>query len=174
LQEAQYKRTSRSAAEAALVDYMNGNWVDEMGDEPPADEDGLARHFEDCPGMVRDNGGRVVSLPLTTSGIFVFQKADEAPFIVGPAQLTFPQHESSPSVRPKDFQVFGVPRSVPTDLGGPIFHVRLRHPRTSRAIVTVPKTAVNEDHLAARWKDQIGAARQIPPVETIPKASGMQ
>jgi hypothetical protein len=39
---------TREAAQAQLLDYVRENWDDQMGDEPPEDEDELVEQYFDC------------------------------------------------------------------------------------------------------------------------------
>lgn len=54
-----------------------------------------------------------------------------------------------------------IPEPVSQDLLGPVVTIGLWRTRAPRAIVTVPKTTVNENHLPPCDKGQIGRAGQV-------------
>ncbi len=60
----------------------------------------------------------------------------------------------------------GVPRHVAVKLGVPIVGIGLRPTCATPTIVLVPEAAMDEHNRSPAWKGQVGAARQIAPVQS--------
>jgi hypothetical protein len=60
--------------------------------------------------------------------------------------------------------VHGVAFHVRSELGEPVFGAGLRHDISTFAVVTMPKTAVDEHDLSPPRENQVRSARQIPGV----------
>jgi len=74
--------------------------------------------------------------------------------------LAFPDNKTLPATYFERFNIPSIPRLVPFKLRQPIFPIRLRNMRCI-AVVGMPETPVNENHLPARRKNQIRLSREI-------------
>lgn len=84
--------------------------------------------------------------------------------------LTFPHHKIFP---PKNCQapfVEGVSLFVPFQLRQPVGLARLGDVSARAIAMKMPKTSIDEYHLAERTKDEIGFAGQVRGVETVTAA----
>lgn len=82
-------------------------------------------------------------------------------------QLTLPKHQHGPASLTKRFDVTSVPTSRALDLSSPVFHTSFWFTGTSRTIMTVPKTSIDEDRPFFTDPCDVGISRDIAPVKPI-------
>lgn len=73
-------------------------------------------------------------------------------------KLTFPDDKHAPSKATKIVHHPPIATTIPQNFVDPIDRIRLWDAPATRTRVAVPKTAMDEDDLAPRWKDNIGRA----------------
>jgi hypothetical protein len=88
------------------------------------------------------------------------------------ACLAFPDNKTLPATYFERFNIPSIPHLVPFKLRHPIFPIRFRNMR-GLAIVGMPKAPVNENHLPARSKNQIGFSREIFSMQPEPVPQGV-
>ena len=82
-------------------------------------------------------------------------------------QLTFPDHDHVPSGFPQNAVILLVACLVGADFVFPEFDIRFRHDEFVAAVVTVPETAVDEDHGAVFPQNDVGSAGDVLHVQAV-------
>ena len=88
-------------------------------------------------------------------------------FDQGRFQLAFPDHDHVPAGFPQNAVILLVAFLVGTDLVLPEFDIRFRHDEFAAAVVSVPETAVDEDHGAVFPQNDVGSAGDVLHVEAV-------
>ena len=168
----------QSNASSTVPMGPQGAWQDS---NPAARKDQYFLDVGDRPDPVRDLSNRLDGAHMTLSPLAAHQPLFPIPFQkrtnllsdIGTAlNFAFPQDEHVPAGFRKVGQVFRFARSVPFQLRNPVIAVGLGKARglAGGVGVLVPETAVNENHLPTARKHEVGAARQVMPVQTVPVA----
>lgn len=98
---------------------------------------------------------------------------NSSPDTLNVGKLAFPDHARLPSTR---FQCRGILRVsllVPQELRSPIPSIRSRYMCSFAARMHVPETAMNEDDLTSRRKNQVRLSRKVFPVQPVTIAHPM-
>ena len=82
-------------------------------------------------------------------------------------QSAFPNDQRAPPLTTKKLANFGVAGPIAGEFGEPELFVRGGSRSTARALMAVPKAAVNEDDLAPAGEYQVGTAGNVAAVEPI-------
>ncbi len=105
----------------------------------------------------------------------VLSKKVRSFFLIRSALLRFtlPDYFDLPSCSSQAGNVFDVPLTIICQFGKPEAKPRLRQPCKRAARMAMPKTAVNEDHLAQSRKHQVGLARKARVMQPIPVSASV-
>ncbi len=87
-------------------------------------------------------------------------------------EFAFEDDEGAPALRRIGGKRSLVPRPVAGDLGAPIGRVGLGRPRAARAIMSMPKAAMDENRKFAGGVDDVRLSRQIAAMKSVARAIG--
>lgn len=112
--------------------------------------------------MVRQHRGRVKRLGQSRQELL--QKQEK---LVWPSDVTLPNDETVPSCGREGIPRGGIPGAVSGKLRQPVFLAALRHARATAALVLVPETAMDEDHLPAPREHDVRLAGQVAMMKPV-------
>ena len=107
---------------------------------------------------------------LTGACVDLFHDLAHRLFDHGRFQLTFPDHDHVPAGIPQNAVILLVSGFVCADLVLPEFDIRFRHAEFAAAVVSVPETAVDEDHGLVFPQNDVGSAGDVLHVEAVADA----
>lgn len=87
--------------------------------------------------------------------------------------FAFPNHQYSPAKTLQRASLAGITSHIAFQLRPPVLDSRFRKAIARRAVVLMPKTAVDQNHSAKTGKHQIGTTRQIAHMQPVPVSEPM-